>query len=62
MLFLFLFAFNRMISQAHLDTEDADLVLRQLKHLASSSEETYSSATASILEARREAQPPLGIH
>ena len=41
---------NRLINQAYLDTDDADLALRQLQQLASSLEETYPSAAASVLE------------
>ncbi len=41
---------SRLINQAYLDTEDADLAQRQLQQLASSFEETYPSATASVLE------------
>ena len=55
---------NRLINQAYLDTEDADLALRQLQQLASSFEESYPSATASVLEGLDETLTlkRLGIH
>ena len=55
---------SRMINQAYLETEDADLALRQLKQLASSFEESYPSATASVLEGLDETLTlkRLGIH
>lgn len=55
---------GRMINQAYLDTEDADLALRQLKQLASSFEESYPSAAASVLEGLDETLTlkRLGIH
>ncbi len=55
---------SRLINQAYLDTEDADLALRQLQQLASSFEKTYPSATASVLEGLDETLTlkGLGIH
>ncbi len=55
---------SRLINQAYLDTECPDLALRQLEQLASSFEESYPSATASVLEGLDETLTlkRLGIH